>query len=46
LNRYGDETGLPVSYMVEELAQERLGAGWQQRFVERVSAAGIERVLL
>jgi Fe-S oxidoreductase len=46
LNRYADETGLQVSYIVEELAQERLGAGWQQRFVERVFAGGIEQVLL
>jgi FAD/FMN-containing dehydrogenase/Fe-S oxidoreductase len=46
LNRYADETGLQVSYIVEELAQARLGADWQQRFVERVSKGGIERVLL
>jgi FAD/FMN-containing dehydrogenase/Fe-S oxidoreductase len=46
LNRYADETGLQVSYIVEELARERLGADWQQRFIERVSAGGIERVLL
>jgi Fe-S oxidoreductase len=46
LNRYADETGLRVSYIVEELAQETLGADWQQRFIERVTAKGIERVLL
>jgi Fe-S oxidoreductase len=46
LNRYADETGLRVSYIVEELARDRLGAGWQQRFIERVAAEGIERVLL
>ncbi len=46
LNRYGDETGLQVNYMVEELALERLGEGWQKRFVDRVSAGGLELVLL
>ena len=33
-------------YLVEELARDRLGEGWQQKAVERISAAGIERVLL
>ncbi len=46
LNRYGDETGLQVNYIVEELALERLGEGWQQRFIDHVSAGGLERVLL
>jgi Fe-S oxidoreductase len=46
LNRYADETGLQVRYPVEELAQAELGEGWQQRAVERISAGGIERVLL
>ena len=46
LNRYGDETGLQVSYLVEELARARLGEGWRRQAVERISAVGIERVLL
>ncbi len=46
LNRYGDETGLQVRYMVEELARARLGEDWQQKAIARISAVGIERVLL
>jgi FAD/FMN-containing dehydrogenase/Fe-S oxidoreductase len=46
LNRYQDTTGLKVSYIVEELARDRLGEQWQQGFVERLSRGGIERVLL
>jgi FAD/FMN-containing dehydrogenase/Fe-S oxidoreductase len=46
LNRYKDETGLEVSYIVEELAKNRLGDDWQKTFVERVLKGGIERVLL
>ena len=46
LARYADETGLETDYMVVELARHRLGEGWQQAFVERILAGGIERVLL
>ncbi|MCW8883049.1 MAG: DUF3683 domain-containing protein [Sedimenticola sp.] len=46
LNRYKDETGLEVSYIVEELVKNRLGEDWQKSFVERVLKGGIERVLL
>ncbi|WP_428623122.1 DUF3683 domain-containing protein [Sedimenticola sp.] len=46
LNRYKDETGLEVSYIVEELAKDRLGDDWQKSFVERALQGGIERVLL
>ncbi|AKH21256.1 DUF3683 domain-containing protein [Sedimenticola thiotaurini] len=46
LNRYKDETGLEVSYIVEELVRDRLGPNWQQEFVQRVVQGGIERVLL
>ena len=46
LNRYKDETGLEVSYIVEELTRDRLGENWQKTFVERVLKGGIERVLL
>ncbi|MCP5427097.1 MAG: DUF3683 domain-containing protein [Chromatiaceae bacterium] len=46
LNRYQDETGLKVSYMVEELARDRLGPAWQQAIVGKLLNGGIERVLL
>jgi len=46
LNRYHDETGLQVSYMVEELARDRLGPDWQQLIVTKLLNGGIERVLL
>ena len=46
LNRYKDETGLEVSYIVEELARDRLGSNWQKSFIQKVSRGGIERVLL
>ena len=46
LNRYQDDTGLKVSYMVEELARDRLGPAWQQQIVEKLLNGGIERVLL
>jgi hypothetical protein len=46
LSRYADETGLKTDYIVVELAKTRLGAGWQQRFVQRVKEQGVERVLL
>jgi len=46
LNRYRDDTGLEVSYMVEELIRDRLGSNWQQGFIQKVLRGGIERVLL
>jgi FAD/FMN-containing dehydrogenase/Fe-S oxidoreductase len=46
LSRYRDEVDLEPDYIVTELAQRRLGEGWEQRFVERVKSGGIERVLL
>jgi Fe-S oxidoreductase len=46
LSRYAEDTGLETDYIVVELANTKLGDGWQQRFVERVKAGGIERVLL
>jgi len=46
LNRYQDDTGLKVSYMVEELARDRLGPEWQQGIVTKLLNGGIERVLL
>jgi len=46
LNRYKDETGLQVSYIVEELVRARLGEKWRQGFIEKVRNGGVERVLL
>jgi FAD/FMN-containing dehydrogenase/Fe-S oxidoreductase len=46
LSRYRDDTGLDTDYIVVELANKWLGAGWQERFVERAKQGGIERVLL
>ncbi len=46
LSRYREDTGLETDYIVVELANRLLGEGWQQRFIERAQAGGIERVLL
>ncbi|HFD92531.1 MAG TPA: FAD-binding oxidoreductase, partial [Gammaproteobacteria bacterium] len=46
LARYRGDTGLATDYIVVELANRMLGEGWQQRFIERAQAGGIERVLL
>jgi FAD/FMN-containing dehydrogenase/Fe-S oxidoreductase len=46
LAKYADDTGLKTDYIVVELARRLLGEGWQQGFLERVQAGGIERVLL
>jgi FAD/FMN-containing dehydrogenase/Fe-S oxidoreductase len=46
LAKFADDTGLETDYIVVELAKSLLGAGWQQRFIERVKDGGIERVLL
>ncbi len=46
LSRYRDEVAVEPAYIVTELAERRLGAGWQKRFVDTVKAGGIERVLL
>jgi len=46
LSRYQDDSGLETDYIVVELANHKLGHGWQQRFVERAQSGGIERVLL
>jgi hypothetical protein len=44
--RYADETGLETDYIVVELARHLLGEQWQENFVARARAGGIERVLL
>jgi len=46
LSRYADSTGLDTDYIVVEVANNRLGEGWQQRFVEKATHGGIEQVLL
>ena len=46
LSRYADDTGLETKYIVVELADRKLGAGWQQEFIRRIRAGGIEQVLL
>jgi len=46
LSRYGEETGLQTDYIVIELANQLLGQGWQQRFLDQARNGGVERVLL
>lgn len=46
LNRYSDDTGLEVSYIVEELARVQLGDSWRSEFIETLSKGGVEKVLL
>jgi Fe-S oxidoreductase len=46
LAKYADETGVTRDYIVVEMAKHLLGEGWQQRFMERVKAGGVEKVLL
>ncbi|MCU7960310.1 MAG: DUF3683 domain-containing protein [gamma proteobacterium symbiont of Bathyaustriella thionipta] len=46
LLHYADETGLQTDYIVVEMAQQMLGDGWQQRFLQQAAAGGVERVLL
>ncbi len=46
LNRYSDDTGLGVSYIVEEMAVRRMGDSWHSDFIDSLSNGGIEQVLL
>lgn len=46
LSRYAADTGLETDYIVVEMAQQLLGADWQQNFIQRARSGGIERVLL
>jgi len=46
LAKYRDDTGLACDYIVVELAERLLGAGWQRRFLDKARAGGIEQVLL
>ncbi|MCP4126507.1 MAG: DUF3400 domain-containing protein, partial [Gammaproteobacteria bacterium] len=46
LNRYVDDTGLQVSYIVEELVRGRLGDSWDREFLDSLAKGGVEQVLL
>ena len=46
LAKYADETGLTTEYIVVEIASQLLGRGWEKQYLDKVSAAGVERVLL
>jgi Fe-S oxidoreductase len=46
LSRYQPETGLQTDYIVVELANRLLGPNWQEKFVAKARAGGIEQVLL
>jgi Fe-S oxidoreductase len=46
LLRYADETGVQTDYIVVEMARHRLGPLWQETFLTKARAGGIERVLL
>ncbi len=46
LSRYQEDTGLETRYIVSELADRRLGDGWQKRFIDQAREGGIERILL
>jgi FAD/FMN-containing dehydrogenase/Fe-S oxidoreductase len=46
LMRYAEDTGLETDYIVVELANAKLGDGWQRRFIDKARNGGIERVLL
>lgn len=46
LLKYEQETGLKTDYIVMEIANQKLGKNWQQRFVGRLKTQGVEKVLL
>ncbi len=46
LIRYGEDTGMDVDYIVVELAKHKLGADWQDKFIQSVRNKGMEKVLL
>jgi Fe-S oxidoreductase len=46
LHRYREDARIEADYLVVELARRILGEDWQDRYLERVAAGGIERVLL
>ena len=46
LSRYGEDMATQADYIVVEMAERLLGADWLERYVAKVNAGGIERVLL
>ncbi len=46
LSRYRDDIGLETDYIVIELARNLLGENWQDDFLQKANAGGIEQVLL
>jgi len=46
LSRYSEDTGIDTDYIVVEVANNLLGDGWQQKFIDDAKEGGIERVLL
>ncbi|WP_435102398.1 DUF3683 domain-containing protein [Arhodomonas sp. AD133] len=46
LSRYEDDTGVEADYIVIEMANHLLGDGWQEGFIKKAQAGGIEKVLL
>ncbi len=46
LLKYEEETGLKTDYIVMEIANQKLGNNWQQAFIGKLKAQGVEKVLL
>jgi FAD/FMN-containing dehydrogenase/Fe-S oxidoreductase len=46
LERFSDDIDTQADYIVVEMARRLLGEDWLPRFVQKVNAGGIERVLL
>ncbi|MFW2374415.1 MAG: DUF3683 domain-containing protein [Gammaproteobacteria bacterium] len=46
LERYKEDTGMEVDYIVVELANKKLGKDWQSQFIKSAKNGGIEKVLL
>ena len=46
LERYKEDTGMEVDYIVVELAKRKLGKDWQTQFIKSAKDGGIEKVLL
>ena len=46
LSRYEEDTGLETDYIIVEMMRNRVGDGWEEKFIETINQGGIERVLL
>jgi len=46
LERYGEDTNMPVDYILVELAKYKLGEKWQRDYYQKIKQGGIEQVLL